>query len=299
MGAKSSKHDMAVCFVVFNPARTKRMIMNYLYTKNQFDIQKIPNFTLELVYKGREPELPNAFHVSSNSFMFHKENLCRILETKIPKHYKKLAFLDCDLLFEDPTWYEKTSKLLDEYDVVQPFETAYWLDLTYTRATLQRDTIVKLKPPSWNFEYHPGFAWCMRRDWYNQVGFFDYAISGSGDTLSSAAWLRKIFPKNFQSLPKSIESEYTKFKKHKSPRITYLKGYTVHHLYHGSRVNRNYAERHKMINVQTDVQKLITKNKDGVFEWKTPSEWNIMFLKYFKGRNDDDLSEIVPVVHSS
>jgi hypothetical protein len=275
------------------------MIMNYLYTKNQFDVQKIPNFTLELVYNNRTPELPNAFHVSSNSFMFHKENLYRILETKIPKKYKKLAFLDCDLLFQDPTWYEKTSKLLDDYDVVQPFETAYWLDLTYSSATLQRDSIVKLHSPQWNFEYHPGFAWCMRRDWYIQTGFFDYAISGSGDTLSSAAWLRKVFPKNFQSLPKSIESEYTTFKKQKSPRITYLKGYTVHHLYHGSRVNRNYSERHKMINVQTDIHKLIVKNKDGVFEWKNPSEWNILFLKYFKGRNDDDLSEIVPIIQTT
>jgi hypothetical protein len=89
---------------VFNPAWTKRMIMNYLYTKTQLDREKIPNFTIELVYPGRAPELPDAFHVKTNSYMFHKENLYRVLETKIPKKYTKLAFLDCDLLFEDMSW---------------------------------------------------------------------------------------------------------------------------------------------------------------------------------------------------
>ena len=96
MGQKTSKqkHDMAICFVLFNPAQTKRMLMNYLYVKNLLVQQGLPVFTLELVYEGRSPELPDAFHVHTNSFLFHKENLCKILETKLPPCYKKLAFLD-------------------------------------------------------------------------------------------------------------------------------------------------------------------------------------------------------------
>ena len=133
MGLTSSKpkKDMAICFVLFNPAQTKRILMNYLYVKNILELQDLPVFTLELVYKGRKPELPDAFHVEAESFMFHKENLCRILETKIPCQYTKLAFLDADVYFTDKTWYTNVSALLNTYDVVQPFERAHWLDLTY------------------------------------------------------------------------------------------------------------------------------------------------------------------------
>lgn len=291
MGAKHSKQDMAICLVFFNPSRTKRILMNYFYTKNQFDLQNLPVFTIELVYEGRSPEIPDAIHVSSNSVMFHKENLCRVLETKIPKKYTKLAFLDCDILFNDPNWYTKTSKLLNEYDVVQPFERAHWMDLTYTHVELSRRTVIDMKKSVWDFSYHPGFAWCMRREWYTHSGFFDYAVSGSGDTLSSAAWLKKKFPPGFQSLPKALVQEYIKFLNKSCPKITYLKGVDVFHLYHGSRSNRQYSVRHKMLEVKQDIKELLVKNSYGVFEWKDPKKWNPLFLEYFENRKDDSLSE--------
>lgn len=294
MGAKPSK-DMAICLVVFNPSKTKRILMNYFYTKNQFDIQQLPVFTIELVYEGRTPEIPDAIHVHANSVMFHKENLYRILETKLPRKYKKLAFLDCDILFDDPKWYSKVSKLLDEYDVVQPFETAHWMDLTYTQLELSRKTVLGMKTHTWDFNYHPGFAWCMTREWYNYNGFFDYAVSGSGDTLSTAAWMKKKFPPGFQSLPKALRYEYSKFLNKSCPKITYLKGVNVFHLYHGSRNNRQYSVRHKMLEINHSITDLVKKNPDGVYEWKHPEKWNPIFLEYFKQRNDDDLSLEIPV----
>ena len=290
MGAKHSTHDMAICLVVFNPSKTKRILMNYLYTKNQFLRQNLPVFTIELVYDGTSPEIPDAFHVHSNSVMFHKENLYRVLETKIPRKYKKLAFLDCDILFPDPSWYSKTSKLLDEYDVVQPFEQAHWMDLTYTQVEMSRKTVLEMKSATWNFQYHPGFAWCMTREWYNYSGFFDYAVSGSGDTLSSSAWLKKKFPENFQSLPKALRHMYSKFLNKSCPKITYLKNIDIFHLYHGSRTNRQYSVRHKMLDVNNSIEDLITKNCQGVFEWKNPKKWNPIFLEYFENRKDDSLS---------
>lgn len=300
MGAKQSKNDMAICLVVFNPSKTKRILMNYFYIKNQFLIQKLPVFTIELVYSGHTPEIPDAFHVRSNSIMFHKENLYRILETKIPRKYTKLAFIDCDILFSNPSWYSQTSKLLDTFDVVQPFETAHWMDLTYTKIELSRETVLHMKSNTWNFLYHPGFAWCMTRDWYNSTGFFDYAVSGSGDTLSAIAWLKKKLPIGFQSLPKSLRHQYSKFLNKSCPKITYLQSIDVYHLYHGSRSNRQYSNRHKLLDINTSIEDILTKNSQGVFEWKHPKKWNPIFLQYFENRNDDSLSEeSVPSIVSS
>lgn len=281
---------MALCFVLFNPAQTKRILMNYLYVSNLFRLQGLPVFTLELVYEGRQPEIADAFHVSSSSYMFHKENLFRLLEKRAPKKYAKLAFLDADIFFKDGSWYEKASRLLDTYDVVQPFETAHWLDLTYKETILTRKTVLLNQKEAWDFLFHPGFAWCMKRSFYRQTGFFDYAISGSADTLSSAAWLNKRFPPKFQSLPSPLIPKYRKFQAQKRPKITYLENMDLFHLYHGSRQNRKYAERHKMLAVQGEIDDYLTANKDGVFEWKEKERWNPLYLRYFQEREDDSLS---------
>ena len=267
--------------------------MNYFYTKSQLQLQGLPVFTLELVYEGRTPEIPDAFHVKAKSMMFHKENLYRILVSKVPSSYTKLAFLDADIFYKDSSWYTKASKLLDSYDIIQGFDEAHWLDLTYTRTMMTRKSVFYMESPTWNFEYHPGFAWCMRRDWYTKVGFFDYAVSGSGDTLSAAAWLNKSFPPKFQSLPLALKGVYAEYRercKAHPPRVFFLHGIDVYHLYHGSRTNRKYAERHAMLQVPTPIQELLTKNKDGVWEWQILTTWNPMLFSYFMNRQDDDLS---------
>jgi hypothetical protein len=291
MGTCLSKKDMAICLVFFNPASTKRILMNYLFVVNQFELQDLPVFTMELVFEGRKPEIADAFHVKADSFMFHKERLCRLLEKKIPREFTKLAFLDADIVFSNPDWYKITSHFLERYDVVQPFEKCHWLDLTYSENTLTRETVLKMTDKVYNTKYHPGFAWCFRRDWYNKTGFFDWAVTGSGDALSCAAWLKKTFPPNFKSCPSAIKHEFLKFYYNDSPRITFLRGFEVSHLYHGARVNRQYVSRHELLEVDERISQLVRLNSDGVYEWIDKDKWNPLFLKYFKSRNDDDLSE--------
>ena len=280
---------MAVGIVIFNPAKTKRMIMNYLYVVNEMRSQGIPVFTLELCFGSACPEIADSIVVRGNSHMFHKERLCRILEEEIPASYRKLAFLDADIVFDRTDWYSETSKLLNTHDVVQPFEECTWLDLTYKNSMLKRKTVLQMDSPIWSWEFHPGFAWAFRRDWYKKVGFYDYAVTGSGDTLSSAAWLGKTFPANFKSLPESLQPSYSEFRMKPRPRITYLKG-NINHLYHGSRENRKYVERHSILNSKYDIRTITRLNRDGVFEWTEPHIWNPKLLDYFVKRNDDDIS---------
>jgi len=282
MGACPSK-DMAVCLVLFNPAKTKKLVQNYFTMIEK--LKGLPVFTLELVYPDREPEIPEAIHIHGSSIMFQKENLCRILETYVPEKYTKLAFLDADILFDDPLWYAKASRSLDNHDVVQLFTKAQWLDEDGI-CMLERETVFNMKEKIWNSKYHPGFAWGFKREWYNKTGFFDYAVSGSGDTLSAIKWLRKDMPKGFKSLPKPLHKCYANFCP-SPPRITCLPG-TVKHLYHGSRENRQYTERHKLLDVQEDIDELLEKTPDGLFEWKDP-KWNSVFLGYFVSRNDDSV----------
>jgi len=248
-------------------------------------LKDLPTFTIELVYEGRQPEIKDAFHVTAKSVMFHKENLCRLLEAKIPTKYTKLAFLDADILF-NKEWYKEASRLLDTHDVVQLFSDAHWLD-SKGQITLTRKSVAHMKSEVYDSFFHPGFAWGFRREWYKKHGFFDWAVSGSGDALSVIRWMDKKLPKKYKSIPKAIEGEFKKFKGF--PRLTYL-DVEVSHLYHGARKNRKYVERHMMIDVEQDIRDMITINKDGVYEWKDES-WNECFMEYFISRKDDEDEE--------
>jgi hypothetical protein len=293
--SQSKKYDMAIAFVFFNPSKSKRILMNYLYTVNR--LTEFPCYTIELVFDNRIPEIPasrNVVHVNSHSYMFHKERLCRVLESKIPKKYTKIVFLDADLIFSDVKWYSDMSEKLNTHDVVQAFEFGHWLDLTYKNVSLTRETSVKCPGNVYSHKFHPGFAWGFRREWYNKVGFFDWAVSGSGDTLSVAAWMKQSFPKGAHSLPKSMNSVYQDYCTMKKPKISYLEGIHVFHLYHGSRINRQYVDRHSILNIERDIRTLLKVNKEGAYEWVEPSRWNPKLLGYFIARDDDGV-EILEV----
>jgi hypothetical protein len=286
--------DLAVGLVFFNSIKSKRMVMNYLYTIEKFKLAKIPYYTMELVYDGRSPEIADAFHVRGASYMFHKENLCHLLEKRIPANYTKLLFLDADIVFSDEDWYNKLSEKLNSYEVVQPFTNAIWLNLEYNDIIRQRITCVFDKDKSKiNINgAHVGFAWAFQRSYFNEVGMFQYAIVGSGDTYSSMLYLNN---KSFLNNPGSIQGVSSQFNmlfnSSKRPSISYLNG-NIFHLWHGSIENRNYAKRADILSGIEDISNILIKNQDGVIEFTDPT-LNEKMYDYFFNRDDDGLSEVV------
>jgi hypothetical protein len=277
-----SKKDMAVCFVYFNPVGSKRLLMNYLYTIEKLRLASIPYYTLELVYKT--PEINDAFHIKGKSVYFCKEHLCRLLEKKVPRKFKKLLFLDADVIFEEPTWYSSISDLLDSADVVHPFSSAHWLDISYTNIVNERLSCLYMdRTKIYDPKLHPGFGWAFRRDWYRKVGFYDYGVTGSGDTLSAAAWMNMALTKGY--VRQAHMKSYVEFRKHPQPRITCANG-AIFHLWHGSIKNRKYNDRHDMLIGISDITTLLKPNK-GKFLELTNDPLRSKFTEYFKGRDDD------------
>ena len=276
--------DMAVGLVFFNPAKSKRMLMNYFYTIEKLKLAKIPYYTMELVYNRQEPEIADAFHVYAKSVMFHKENLCTLLEAKIPWYYSKVLFLDADLIFGNPDWYSEVSSALSDHDVVQPFTTAVWLDITYTKATQIRESVIYMdKQKTFDHKLHPGFAWGFRRSWFRKVGFFEYGVTGSGDTLSAAAWLGVKFPSTY--LKPALVPAYEMFDKLPKPRITCTSG-PIFHLWHGTHVNRKYVDRHAVLDGIPDIRKIMRPNWNGVWEFSVKG-LSEKLSAYFNDRVDD------------
>ena len=278
------RRDMAIGFVFFNPARSKRMLMNYLYTIEKLKLAKIPYYTLELVFNRQEPEIKDAFHVYAKSVMFHKERLCTLLEAMIPWYYSKIMFMDADIIFGNPDWYSEVSSALYDNDVVQPFTTAVWMDITYTKATQIRESVIFMdKRKTFDHKLHPGFAWAFTRKWFRKVGFFEYGVTGSGDTLSAAAWLGVKFPTTY--LKPALVPAYTEFDKLPKPRITCTSG-PVFHLWHGTHVNRKYVDRHVILDGVADIRKVMRPNWNGVWEFSVKG-LSEKLSAYFAERVDD------------
>jgi len=276
--------DMAIGLVFFNPAKSKRMLMNYLYMVEKLKRAKLPYYTLELTYGNAAPEITDAVHVSAKTIMFNKEQLCRLLERRIPWRFSKVVFLDADLVFTSRTWYADTSKQLAKHDVVQPFSSAVWLDITYTKPTLERSSVVYMnRDKTYNHTYHPGFAWGFKRSWFRRYGFYEYAITGSGDTLSTAAWLGVEFPKGY--LKPAFVRSFADYRRMPRPTMGCAPG-KVYHLWHGTHKNRKYVDRHAILDGIADVQRIVRPNWDGVFELNDKAV-DAKLREYFTQREDD------------
>ena len=284
--------DIAIGFVLFNPSKSKRLIMNYLYVRNL--LKDFPVFTLELAFNDDPHELQESdtvFHVRSKSYMFHKERMCRVLETKIPSQYTKLVFMDADLYFSSQDWYSKMSQKLEEFDAVQGFEIANWMTLDYKKTIFRRRPIFFDSGEFTTFRYHPGFIWGFRREWYTKIGFFDWAVSGGGDILYGVAWKDQQLRKPLHSSTSSILPAFEEFRTLEKPRLSYLEGIQVYHLFHGCRINRQYSERHQILNKVEDIRTILTLNDYGIYEWIEPEKYNPLFLKYFTSRDDDCIKQ--------
>ena len=294
--------DLAICFVFFNPANSTRLLMNYLYTIEKLRSARIPYYTLELCYGDKSPEIKKAFHIKTRkeNVMFHKEQLCFLLEKQVPSQFTKLLFLDSDIIFENPSFYDEISLLLNSHDIVQPFRTAKWVDSEFRGIIQERlsCTLMNRKISYDSLNFHPGFGWAFKRAWFRKVGFFKHGITGSGDTLSAAAWLQ--MPAPHVCLIKSLKDVYTEYcnlvKKY-VPKVV-CASHCVFHLWHGVHKKRQYVSRHLILKEIDDVRDILEISESGLFDFNYGRDHESSRIvtriendlkQYFIERDDDEV----------
>jgi hypothetical protein len=225
---------------------------------------------------------------------------------KVPAQYTKFFMMDCDLLFEKPTWYNDVSQLLDKYDVVQPFQFAVWLDSDLKGITLKREGVVYInslgEKPNLG-RHHPGFAWAFRREFIEPKGIYDLNVLGSGDTVIGAAVLQKSILSDLWKRNSSdwiLENCADYYKLFEDTKVTFY-SQSLYHLWHGSRKNREYHTNnnnryqlfHNVCLEHTIVAKdeLFILNSNNLYEFN-PSirdKMNNILLTYFQSRQEDGI----------
>ncbi len=293
--------DLAIILVYFNPCKYRRIIQNVLTVKHQMDCAQIPYFIGEIKHDSESEYLfsksDNVFQYSSNSYMFYKENLIRVIEPLIPSCFTKICILDFDIFFDNPDWYSVISEKLNTVQVVQPFTHAHYLNIDYSVHQVKTNCVDKKTFELINYQdEHSGFVWAFTREWYKTYYFDDMFISGYGDTI----FANNITKRMFTDIGSLFYYKYCVIVKPLVETVLYDScNLNIYHLNHGPLVNRQYANINNILSVVflknniESIDAVLVRRKDGILEYheKYAELFNYILLTYFKTRDDDSMDK--------
>jgi len=293
-----TNNDTCVALCYFNPVGYKNLYENLNIVLKSLKDSNIPYFIIELIYPNQTSSVKDAFKVvKANTVVFSKENLWNILEKYIPSKYSKIIFIDADIKFTNPDWFNLSSQKLDTCDIIQPMDIVFrdLIDKESDTSIITTDMcrysvafMMEHSGEACSFFHHPGFAVGINREMFHKIGgFFEYGISGNGDTLfwmAIANFYSTAAGKYLRSR-KDISIKYYDYRAH-IERLNIRIGATVDnmavHLFHGSIDNRKYLERDKYIN--TSLYDNFYHNDNGVLEMINDDS----VYRYFIERKEDD-----------
>jgi hypothetical protein len=251
--AKLMAHGtMAIVTCHFNPGGYPRLNENYRILRDA--IGALPLFTAEASFDGTfVSDGPVRIAATEANILWQKERLLNLAVDALPAKYDRVAWLDADVVFRRPDWYEAAANLLDQFPVVQ---------LADSVVTNGRD---------WNMAasvgFHQpckyGYAWAARRELFP---LYDAAIIGGGDWLNAAGW-RGVRCTNLTPSP-AWQAHYDRWAaeaKRKAGKIGCLSG-ELFHLDHGSHKGRQYNQRYNLVR-GLDPETDLAIDGNGLWRW--------------------------------
>lgn len=293
----------------FNPAGYRRRLLNY----RQFHAAlQVPLATIELSFDDRwelnGSDADILVRVTDGDVMWQKERLLNLLIKRLPPECKYVAWLDSDVLFQDPGWPRQATEILTSVPLTQLFTTLSHLDQDGNRSTnipLMPSTAAAVhagRPASVVLQtandtlYGPtgrGMAWAARRDLLEQHGFYDSCVVGGGDTaLLGAAYGVPEMLANKWSMHPAQRERYLRwahaFHRDVGSNVGTLPG-EIHHLWHGNLDDRHYLKRHiDLVGHGFDPTKDIRLGINGAWRWASHKpEMHALVKDYFHSRNED------------
>jgi hypothetical protein len=256
-------------------------------------------YKVEVAYPGQEFRIAlgdRSLQLRAEHPIWHKETMINAgIKALLPKHWKKVAWIDADIEFESFHWVSDTLRLLDVYDIVQMFSHALDLDKQGVPMDIWQGAAYqycKGTPRGKGFSYwHPGYAWACTRKAYEKMGkLFDVGILGSGDDHMFRAWTGDSKSAHGSAAPgyhRAIQ-EYTE--RSRGMQIGYVPG-VIRHYFHGSKKNRRYVERWQvLIKYQYDPYMHVQYTEEGLMIPNDFAPIGLLkeIMKYFQERNEDE-----------
>lgn len=301
----------------FNPVGYKRRLQNYRMFRRKLNV---PLVTAELAYHDDFELTPDAaevlVQVRGGDVLWQKERLLNLALAALPDDCDAVAWLDCDVVFNDEDWADRALRALDRYPLLQPFEQVYepladrWDGSTsiasdvrpaysiahlLARGELAPETlrgIIRVKQGG-----TAGLAWVARRELLDRDGFYDACILGSGNrAMISGAMGRPADAIHFLRMTPRWEAHYREWAEGHSrsvrANIGCMEGSLVH-LWHGDLEHRRYQDRHTDFRTYGyDPSTDIAIDDHGCWRWNSEKpEMHAFVAQYFRERREDGAAE--------
>jgi hypothetical protein len=298
----------------FNPMGYRRRIKNYHDFRQRL---AVPLVTVEHSFDGTFQLQPGdadiLVQLAGGDIMWQKERLLNVALKALPGDCDRIAWLDCDVVFDSDDWAEQASRALDDLALVHLFQERQDLppdasfDQRYPQhAILKCRSMIhlmateeagpeELADPGFGLEKPRaiGLAWASRRDVLEQHGLYDAYILGGADRAILCAALGQ-FDQAVRAVGMSgpRRDHYLAWAR---PYFDSVRGRVGHiqgrllHLWHGDLRHRMYADRHRHLHdYQFDPSRDIAVDGNGCWRWGSDKPQLHEFVKrYFALRKED------------
>ena len=297
----------------FNPVGYERRRRNYLAFRRHLNV---PLVTVELAYRD-EFDLPAdaadiLVRLKATDVLWQKERLLNLAAQRLPPECDRVAWLDCDVVFERDDWAQRASAALERHPLLQPFERVYepgadgWdgtngvpADAALGHSLAHLLALGHVTPEilrgNMRVQYrsNSGLAWVARRELIERDGFYDACVMGSGNRamLCGALGVPEDAVRYLQMTPVWAEHYREWARRHFGEvraDIGCIGGFVIH-LWHGDLQNRRYQQRHQDFaafdyNPLTD----IALDAAGCWRWNSDKPAMHAFVAdYFRSRRED------------
>lgn len=288
---------------LFNPAGYRNKLENFRIFSEKVRNQGLRLLVIECAFGESEFEVPSTLcdrliHRRTSTVMWQKERLLNIALEYLPQSCDKVAWVDADVIFENQEWVSETTRLLEDYCVVQPYQTAHWLmkderSLPEGRKVrgigegewmpsmgyeMTRLTDWKAALNNYRIHGHVGYAWAIRREILDRHGFYDAQVLGNGDLVMAHAmygnedlWQGKHWQRSrlTDAMLRHMEAWGRPFFEDVRASVYYVPG-RVLHLWHGSKKDRLYDQRLEILrDCNFDPKKDMVLEESGCWGWAT------------------------------
>ena len=301
----------------FNPAGYSRRLHNYHLFRQYLTV---PLVTVELSFNGsfqlQPADADVLVQLHGRDVMWQKERLLNLALQYVPATCDKIAWIDCDVLFERPDWAERASRALDDYPLLHLFQTRYdpprdtplspldgWDTWPKAPSTIQQMAVGAATPED-VFQRFPGvkgwhasngLAWASRRDVLEAHGWYDACIIGGGDrAMVGAAIGRPDYCVQAHRMNTQRAAHYRTwadaFFATVRGGVCYIPERLVH-LWHGETKDRQAEARHRGLAAYNfDPYLDIALDHNGCWRWNSDKhELHAFVRRYFASRHEDGL----------
>ncbi len=313
----------------FNPKRFSSRYRNFQAFRKGL---KLPLLTVEWSQTGdfqlSADDSDILISVSGGDLMWQKERLLNIAIAALPTTCEVVAWLDCDILFDNDRWVEHMDSSLADAPIVQLYSKVVHLDPRGTPTPLLvRESLIaacrnqdaaslreRIRPGAFDgnvgrsddgaiemrerirlgLRPSPGHAWAARRALLEKHALYDCCICGAGDIALALAALglqdlyTDLFPLN--------AAQKSHYKAWADPFAASTGGSVgvipsrIDHLFHGLLSNRQYRTRLQWASESGfDPSKDLFLDEQGLWRWTSDRLSCESWMNgYFERRSEDD-----------